>query len=592
MEFTERELKAFERLIDPERIAKYDDANPGGLGIVLERNAEQYPESTALYFEDSTLTYDELNCDANRVANHFLELGMQKGQVCALLLDNSPDYLKAFLGLTKTGIVGSLINPNLKKKSLAHVLKVARADCILVHARLAVGIREIEDDIEFPEESVWVWGDSGDQIAPFNDFQAAFLRASPRNPPISLRPRMADIITHIFTSGTTGLPKAVNIRAKNWLQSGELVFKVAANCNSSDNIYSPLPLHHAMGMISVAGALTLGSGFAFRRRFSAGKFWLDIRKSQATTATYIGEIPRYLFNQPESPDDADNPLKTFIGLGLKGEIWERFRQRFDIQDIIELYGASEVRGTLVNMAGKVGMVGRILDPNTAALLRYDTDSDSFFRDNNKGLIRCSTPGEQGIYIINTRNIATSLNEYTDDSQTETKLLRDVFEKGDVWFNSGDLLMLHEDGWLSFSDRLGDTFRWKSENVSTQEVESILMDFPAIELAVVYGVQIENMSGQAGMVSLVQKQNVDWDWLAFTGFVREHLPSYAVPRFVRFRRQLEMTATMKIKKVKLRKEGFDPDRISDPLFFWNGETHEYSAISKDSFNLLSSGKIRI
>ncbi|MCP4579015.1 MAG: long-chain-acyl-CoA synthetase [Deltaproteobacteria bacterium] len=592
MEISQKELEALERFMDPERIAKYDDDNPGSLGLLLEENAEKVPDTIALYFEDQRITYRELNRGCNRVANHFLSIGAEKGQVCALLMENSVEYLVTMLGLIKTGTVGSLVNPNLRKKSLVHVLKVSNSEFVLVHENLVGAFREIIDDLDIPKENIWVWRNSREKTTPFNDFSAAFEKASAENPPTTRQVLMGDVINHLYTSGTTGMPKAVNIRAKNWVQNGELVFKVTTPCTSDDIIYSPLTLSHAWGMLSLAGALNLGSGFVFRRKFSAAEFWEDVRKNDVTVATYIGEVPRYLFNQPEKSDDADNPLSKIIGLGLKAEIWEKFKERFGIDEIIECYGFSEVKGSIINIAGKVGMIGRILNSAAAAVLKYDTDAGTFERDENGNMIRCTEPGERGVYIINVMDAAAVMNEYTDEQQTEKKLLRDVFEKGDVWFDSGDLFQLHEDGWLSFKDRLGDTFRWKGENVATQEVESILMDFPGVELASVYGVHIQDMSGQAGMAAIIKSRDIEWDWDRFHGFVQENLPSYAIPRFIRFCRQLDMTATFKQKKVDLRKAGFNPDEIEDPLLFWNGANKEYLELERDAYQSINSGKVRI
>ncbi|MCP4757353.1 MAG: AMP-binding protein [Proteobacteria bacterium] len=253
---------------------------------------------------------------------------------------------------------------------------------------------------------------------------------------------------------------------------------------------------------------------------------------------------------------------------MKAEIWEKFKSRFAIDEIIELYGFSEVRGTLINLVGKSGMVGRILDPAAAATIKLDLDAENFVRAEDGSMIRYTEPGDKGIYIINVNDRADSMIEYAERAETDKEILVDVFEKGDRWFNSGDLLELHDDGWLSFSDRLGDTYRWKGENVSTQEVESILADFSAVDFAAVYGVHIGDMSGQAGMATILMNKDVDWNWEEFGEFVQANLPSYAIPRFLRFRQQLEMTATHKVKNVDLKKEG------DIGLFFRRAKSSEY------------------
>ncbi len=591
MDFSNKELEAFERLMDPERTVKYQDDRPGCLGLLIEQNDKQCPDKTAIYFEDKELSYKDLNTGCNKVANHFLSIGAQKGDVCALFLENSIDYIMAFAGLSKIGVISSLLNTNLKRRPLIHVMNISHADYLLVHENLLDAISEVLDELNISNENMWIWGDGRD-ATPYNDFKKAFNHASPDNPPTTCNTLMKDIIFYFFTSGTTGLPKAVRMKARNQIDSGELVFKVATQCSPEDTIYAPLPLNHVWGMISLAGALGLGSSFVFRKKFSAREYWQDVRKFNVTVGTYIGEIPSYLFSQPEKAEDGDNPLKKFLGLGLKAEIWEKFKERFGIEDIIEFYGASEIRGSLVNIPGKPGMIGRILNEAIGAVVKYDLEKEALIQNNEGYLTRCTEPGDLGIYIINGDNRSINLNEYTDPKDTEKKILRDVFQKDDIWFSTGDLLEVHEDGWLSFSDRLGDTFRWKSENVSTQEVESILMSYKHVKLTTVYGVSVSGLPGQAGMACIVKKIDAPWEWKDFRDFVKANLPSYAIPRFIRFRDQLEMTATLKIKKVNLRKQGFDPFIIQDILFYWNNEKKGYVELDQKDYGLILSGKISL
>ncbi len=592
MDFTEKELKAFEKLMDPARVDKYSDEKPGGIGLLVEENAERIPGRIAVCYEDKKITYADLNRGCNRIANHFLDIGAKRGQVCALFLENNDDYLLALGGLSKIGVVTSLLNTSLRRKSLVHAIGISRADYVLVHVGLLGAITDAIEELNLPRERIWVWGKDDSKSLIDNDFEEALLHVAADNPSPQRRTLMGDVVTYLFTSGTTGMPKAVKIRARNHPQSGELVYNVATGCTSDDTIYSSLPLNHAWGLIAFAGALCLGSSFALRKKFSARQFWDDIRKYKATVAVYIGEIPRFLCKQAPGPDDSNNPLEKFIGLGLKAEIWADFKKRFDIDEIIEVYGASEARGSLINLTGKVGMIGRILDQSTAAIAKYDLDADEFLRDDDGFMIRGAAPGDRGIYVINVAGKAVTMNEYTDIKETGKKILHDVFSQGDAWFNSGDLFELHEDGWLSFMDRLGDTFRWKSENVSTQEVESILMDFEAVELATVYGVHIENMTGQAGMASVVKMPETKWDWGEFVDFAQKNLPSYAIPRFIRFREKLEMTSTLKVKKVNLRNEGFDPSLVREPLYFWDEDRGTYLELDRVNYGRIISGEVRM
>lgn len=588
IDISEKELAALVRFFDLKATNKYDDGLPAGLGLLIEKNAAAFPERPAMHCDGVDLTYAELNRACNRVANFFLGRGAKKGMTCALFLENNLDYIKFLAGLAKTGVISSLLNTGLKKQPLSHAINISKADWIVVHANLQDRIVEILGTIDVPPRNIWVLGGAGQEG--FQDLDRVLKQASEDNPVLSDPPRMQDLAWYIFTSGTTGLPKAVKCKYKTQLLTSEGIYTISIQCSQDDVFYSPLPLNHVWGIITFCGAMQVGAKFVLRSKFSAKKYWEDVRRHQATLGAYIGEIPRYLYNLPPQPDDADNTLRKFVGVGLKAELWEKFKQRYGIEDIVEIYGASEGGTQLINIAGAPGMVGRLFNPAAAALAKYDAENETFVRDENGYMIRCQLPGDTGILICSKTDPSINFNDYTDEKAVKSKVLRNVFEKGDAWYNTNDLFLLHAGSWISFQDRLGDTFRWKSENVATQEVESILNDYPGIDLTVVYGVEVSDMPGRAGMAAIKKRPDYAWEWEAFDKYVSENLPPFAIPRFIRFVKEIEMTATHKAKKTRLVEEAFDHTRIKDPLYYRDFAKATYYTINDESSRLICNGEV--
>jgi acyl-CoA synthetase (AMP-forming)/AMP-acid ligase II len=376
-----------------------------------------------------------------------------------------------------------------------------------------------------------------------------------------------------------------------FINAGALLLDAIARCRPEDTVYSVLPLQHAMGINLLAGCLWLGATLALRRKFSAVAFLDDIRKFNASVAGYIGEIPRYVYNMPEKSDDTSHPLEKMVGIGFGHDLWEKFKQRFGVKEIYELYGASEGITPIANVDQRPGMLGRIYDESAARLVRYDLENDEFLKDENGTLVKCAVPGEVGMYIT-TAGTETGFTGYTDRGETESKILKNAFTPGDRWFISGDLMKLHGGRWVSFVDRRGDTFRWKGENVSTREVEDILGEFPAVEIVAVYGVQVPGMPGQAGMAAVIKRQDREWDWKIFSDLAGNNLPPWAVPRFIRFIESFEMTHTMKIVKVTLRKQGFDPALVGGGLFFWDVDAGMYEPMDIEIHRKILAGTIKI
>jgi len=354
-----------------------------------------------------------------------------------------------------------------------------------------------------------------------------------------------------------------------------------------DAILCVLPLYHgAGGMVVVSSALSQGAKVVLRRKFSASRFWDEVREHGVTAFQYVGEICRYLVNQPANDRDRDNPLRVMMGAGLGADIWPEFKERFGIERILEGWSSTEANTSLINVDNRPGSCGRVpfKDLHNARLVRYDVADHVHPTDEDGRLVECEV-GEVGELIGAIPDLPDSgagrFECYTSAAATEKKILRDVFAPGDAWYRSGDLLRQDADGYLYFVDRIGDTFRWKSENVSTQEVAEALAAFPGLELANVYGVRVPGTEGRAGMAALVFAPGVAFDAAAFFAFSAECLPCYAVPLFVRLPDAVDMTATFKLRKFDLQREGYDPAATSDPLFVRDEKARTYVPISSES-----------
>jgi fatty-acyl-CoA synthase len=401
-----------------------------------------------------------------------------------------------------------------------------------------------------------------------------------------------DDLFYIYTSGTTGLPKAARFSHLRFLGIGELS-AAALGIGREDVFYCALPLYHsAGGVMLVSGALHAGATIALRRKFSARRFWDDVRENDATLFQYIGEFCRYLMNQPERPDDRDHKVRAIIGNGLRPDIWEEFQRRFGIETIREFYGATEGNAAILNLENKVGSVGRY--PFKAAsnvrLIRYDVENDAPLRGADGLCIECGEDeaGEMVGRIPKGDNAAGRFEGYTSKEATDRKILRDVLERGDAYFRTGDLLRQDRDGFYYFIDRIGDTFRWKGENVSTQEVAELVGGLADAEMVNVYGVEVEGADGRAGMAALVLRPDVEFDGAALYAHVEQVLPRYAAPLFVRLLPEQEVTGTFKIRKVDLQKEGFDPAAIGDRLFVRDEAARAYVPLTPEVHATIRSG----
>jgi fatty-acyl-CoA synthase len=555
----------------------------------VEERVAAAPHRLAILFEGRKVTNAELEAAANRVARWASAQGIGRGDVVGLLMENRPEFVITWLGLAKLGAVTALLNTNLRGQPLAHSLAVADAKHLIVGAELGEALASAREHVtSWP--TVWA---SGGSVAGGRDLDTELAERSPA--PIDREVRRgikaADKLLYIYTSGTTGMPKAANITHLRACMMGGGAAG-AQQLGPEDRVYVTLPLYHSAGGVMAAGsALMSGAVLVLARKFSARRFWSDCRENEVTSFQYIGELCRYLLHAPEHADETRHRVRVCIGNGLRPEIWEQFQERFGIPKIIEFYGATEGNVALMNLDGKVGAIGRlpriVRGVMGVALIRYDVAKDEHERGPKGFCIPCK-PGEVG-EAIGRITAVSRFDGYSSPEATEKKILRNVFKTGDAYFRTGDLMRMDDEDYFYFVDRIGDTFRWKGENVSTNEVAEVLSVCPGVKEANVYGVTVPGQDGRAGMAALVVEPG--FDPAALAERAARELPAYARPVFVRLLPELEITGTFKHRKVELVKEGFDPAAISDPLYFLDGE-RGYVRLDPTLFGRIARGEQRV
>ncbi|MFW9823443.1 MAG: AMP-binding protein [Candidatus Thorarchaeota archaeon] len=559
---------------------KYNEILFKGVGGKVESQAKELPSKTALLFEEKSWTWSELNQESNRFANCFLDLGLKYDDVVAIIMDNCPEYLFSSTGINKIQGISSFINVNQRKSALEHVIKVSDPKWLVIDGDNLPNLLEIEKNLKIPKENILVINNIQNSEHEFVNFNHELSKQESSNPPTTLNSTADQICVYLFSSGTTGYPKAITLSNIKLMGIGIHGYNVL-NLSPGEVIYVPTPLYHGLGFnVGWIGAVWGGATTALRKKFSSSNYWKDISRYKATCTIYIGEIPRYLLNLPESEYEKQSTLKRMIGLGLRKKIWLKFKDRFNIEHIYEYYGSTEVGG-YINLDDVPGMVGRLTTP-TVILAKYNRNTDEFYKNQEGFYIPCK-PGEEGIALVNLK-VEPYFTGYKYQEETEKKLLRNVFEKDDIYFYTGDLLKLHEDNWVSFVDRLGNTFRWKGENVSTTEVESILNSYPSIIGSNVFGVELPNAEGRAGMAAIRINNSTEFDFSEFSLFLTESLPKYAIPIFIRVQtNRLETTGNFKLRKINLQKEGYNIEAISDSLYVLLQGKSNYTELTKQLYH---------
>ncbi|XP_076594375.1 long-chain fatty acid transport protein 2-like isoform X1 [Chaetodon auriga] len=564
------------------------------LDCFLDKVAKQ-PQKKFVLFEESSYTYSQADKESNRVARALsTHVHLREGDTVALFMGNEPHFLWTWLALTKLGCTASLLNCNIRSKSLLHCFSCCDAKVLVAGADLRGAVEEVLPTLREQGIRVFLLGEACD-VEGIESLSDKIQQASdePLSRELRANVNLKSPALYIYTSGTTGLPKAAVINHERmWMAS---FIQNVAGVRSDDIIYIYLPLYHSAGfLMGLCGAIDKGITVVLRKKFSASSFWNDCRKYNVTVIQYIGEIMRYLCNPPKRDNDRDHKVRLALGNGIRADTWADFLQRFGDICICECYGATEGNIGFVNYTGKIGAIGKehFLHKMGCpyALIRYDTEREEPVRDSRGFCIKVPR-GETGLLVAKIGKRTPFSGYAKNKQQTEKKKLTDVFVKGDAYFNSGDLLRIDSEGFVYFQDRIGDTFRWKGENVATTEVADHLLMVNCIEEANVYGVKVPGHEGRIGMAALKLKDNMDFDSKAAYQHVKNYLPSYARPRFIRIQDTLLLTGTFKQMKVKLAEEGFNPAVIKDPMFYLE-ENKGYVPMTQQIFNSIAEGTVRL
>jgi citronellyl-CoA synthetase len=556
------------------------------VAAMVQRTAQRYPDRTAILFEGDQVTWREFNALANRYARAFQAQGLKRGDTASVFMANRIEFLATLIGLNKLGVTASLINTNLRGRPLTHCVSITDSSKCIVGAELTGAIAEVKDELSLRDGEDFLWvPDRQHAGTPGNwaqNLAALADQSGSDDLPETGEVVLGDSAFYIFTSGTTGLPKAAVLSNRRYLATATLSHVAGLKCSHKDRLYVCLPLYHGTGlMIGVGAAFSSGASLFVRRKFSASNFLPEVRQYQTTCFIYIGELCRYLVNTPAAPDDHKNPLTRMMGNGLRPDVWPEFKRRFGIKRITEFYGASEGNVAFANLFNKDCTVGTTTTKH--ALVRYDVDRDEIVRDGDGRCIAVE-PGQPGL-LLGHINPEAVFEGYTNPEATEKKIVRNAWD-GDAWFNSGDLMKQVDVGFslglphYQFVDRVGDTFRWKSENVSTNEVGEIINGFEQVRFSNVYGVTVPGADGRAGMAAMTLVEGVEQlDLDAFSAYVTRELPPYARPVFLRVEPDIDVTGTFKMVKGKLRDEGYDLDQVSDPLFVMKPGSDRYEPLDR-------------
>lgn len=560
-------------------------------GYVMREQAERIPDRVLLRFETESISYGVYNQGVNRYADLVKRAGVARGDAVAIMMENSPAFLMAEGAMGKLGTIGALINTHLRSAALAHALRSSTARMVLADAACWPAVHELG-----PLEGLSVSADAPPEVlrgTSFRSLPEALDAASTDEPDIP-DVKVGDVMMYIYTSGTTGYPKPTIVRHARFTMGGQSL-RVVLDLAGGDCSYAPTPLYHGYSnFVGFAPALHAGTAFASRQRFSASHFLDDVQRHAVTHFMYVGELCRYLLRQPPSPRDRAHKIRIATGPGLRPDIWEAFVERFGIERVIETYGQTEANLSLMNRRGRVGSVGRSA-PFTHAqlkLVRFDHERQQPLRGSDGFLIECR-PGEVGeLLSVISPQTTMSFDGYVNRGDNEEKILRDCFAPGDTYLRTGDLLRRDRASYYYFVDRIGDTFRWKGENVATAEVAELLNGAPGVSETAVYGVQVPNTDGRAGMALVVLAPGASFDPTAYYAFAEKTLPAYACPLFVRLAPAMDVTGTLKHVKSRLQREGFDPALVTDPLYFRDDGARTYVALSAELKRRIDAGEVRV
>ena len=559
----------------------------------FQESTNKFGERPFVYFEEETWTYSEANKAANSFARYLSSNGVKHGDKVVLFMENRPYYAISLLALNKIGAIGVLINTSLTGDPLIHCINSSNSVKCIVGAERAQPLQEVLEDINISNKDDFLWVEDTNEYA--LPEWAINLKANldfddNENLDQTNKVTAKDVACYIFTSGTTGVPKAAILPNAKLVAAATNITMAGYRINHEDCMYNCLPLYHSTGlMLGLCAAINVGAASFIKRKFSASSFWQEANEFNTTAFVYIGELCRYLINKDPSEAELNNPIVSMVGNGLRPDVWDTFKERFDIDRIIEIYGASEGNALFMNLFNKNKTIG--MTSAEVALLEYDVAEDEILK-NDEGFCKKITNHDPGLLIVEIGPNAV-FNGYTDKEASEKKILRDVFKVGDAWFNTGDLIKTVDVGFAfgkehyQFVDRVGDTFRWRSENVSTNEVGEILNGYKDVNMANVYGVKVPGCEGRAGMAAFSLEDFEGFNWLEFSEYVENNLPKYARPIFIRIIQEMDTTGTFKLKKNELRDDAFNINKVEDKVFCLKPSSNIYELLDGNWLDKINS-----
>lgn len=573
--------------------------------LLVQKNAMKYPDDSAISCDLEQLNWGEFNQRANRVANLLKSQGIKKGDTIALMMENRCEYLVCLVGICKLGAIAGLLNTHQRREVLAHSLELIQAKKLIFGEELAEAVDELRsshkglyfeiDDLvmitdrQQQHDTDWAMRFSSSQISSYSDLQ---------NPAECEELTTSDTALYIFTSGTTGLPKAGIASHRRWLQASGGFAMGLYNTRKQDRIYNCLPLFHATALMVAFGPTVVAAcSMVLRRRFSASNFLADVRREHCNTFIYIGEMCRYLVNTPATESDKDNPINKCAGNGMRPDIWNAFRDRFDIPEIFEFYGASDGNTVFINSFNKDSSIGFCISPIVVA--QYDANNDTIAR-NQQGLCIAASNGEPGL-LLGEISQYTPYEGYTNKQASDLRVVKDVKKPGDQYLNMGDLIQSMDVGFTfglrhyQFVDRTGDSFRWKGENCSTNEIAETINQLPMVDISNVYGVEIPNTNGKAGMAAICFNaqlissiENINWE--EFSAYIDRELPGFARPIFIRVQTEADTTGTHKLLKNHLKEAAFHLERVKqDKIYILKPGSKTYEELGEEFYQRIVEGR---
>jgi carnitine-CoA ligase len=507
---------------------------------LIEAQATKNPEKVFVYFGHQEITYRAFNENINRAANVFLNLGVKKGdRVCFFLL-NSLDFLYGWLGLAKIGAVLVPINTNYRTEETKYIVNHCEANIMLVHASL----RNIVDAIrpETPSLKTFLTVGENKEVSGYTSFEEALRKAS-----VELMPTHVaedDLCEIMYTSGTTGPSKGVMMTHKYWIING-YGYSHPMEVKPEDRLFTCLPYFHANAQgYSTMGALTAGASLIVVEKFSATKFWDQIRHHKATVFNYIGAMLTIISKQPESEKDRDHCVRAAYGTPAMDKQFEEYMERRFGITFVSGYGLTECGLCIIQPLHGLRKEKSMGLPKQ--IPGYGFVNEIKICDEDDKEVPRGTVGE-----IVIRNPAVMKGYYKDPELTKR-----VLRNG--WLHTGDQAWMDEDGYFFFADRKKDVIRRRGENVSSIEVETVINAHPKVLESAVIGVASEFQDDEV-KAFVVLKANETMDPLDLIKWCKDRLAYFKVPRFIEFHRELPKTPTLRIQKYKLKDEQGDPGK---------------------------------